>query len=246
MFRSFFKRALSTDRIFFIVLGKFIYRSLKEYIPGGLLEMKVLVMEHPYLFPKQVVPPETMDDGKLNLAIIGLATRAKGSDKIVGLYDELLSRNLQNKVTLSIVGKVVDFAEDLGNTNIRFFSQSDFIEQQQYDRLIAAQDFILFFYPDETYKLTASGAFLDCMLHNKPVIAIRNDFFSYYMETVGRFGYLVGSVDKMADLIGELLHDREENGPPLELEKMKAYFSPEVIAQMLRTQLFDKGLIPYP
>jgi hypothetical protein len=209
-------------------------------------------MEHPYIFPLQYVQKSKCHYPTLNLAIIGLATRAKGSNKIITLYDNLYSMNLQDKVNLSIIGKVVDFAKELENTTIRHYTHSSFLNQEDYDRLIKEQDFILFFYPDETYKFTASGSFLDCLLHDKPIIAIRNSFFSYYMEKIGPIGYLTDTITEMADCIGKILNspsfDCNESGKDKRfmLKQMRTYFSPNVIAQSLKEELRAKEFIKTP
>jgi len=243
-FRAAWRRSVASRGIYFIVLGEFIYRSLLAYVTENSKTDKIIVMEHPYVFRDLALIDQERTSRKLNLAIVGLATRSKNADKIVGLWTLLKAKSLTGLVNLSIIGKVSDFKQDLTDTDIKHYSHGAFIEQDAYDRLIDEQDYILFFYPNDSYMLTASGAFLDCLLHRKPIIAIRNDFFGYYMDKVGEFGYLADDVKGMAEFILELVlnHNKSEMierriEQQHAINRLRSYFSPEQVARSLSMEL---------
>ena len=68
---------------------------------------------------------------------------------------------------------------------------------------------LLFLYDKGSYKLTASGAILEAIWNQKPIIALHNYYFDYIFEKFGDLGFLCDSIDELVNKINEIALDRE-------------------------------------
>jgi hypothetical protein len=66
-------------------------------------------------------------------------------------------------------------------------------------------DYAVFFYPADSYRLTASGAFFDALAFAKPLIAIRNPFFEHYFSRFGDIGYLCDDYAEVKKMVSDIL-----------------------------------------
>jgi hypothetical protein len=103
-------------------------------------------------------------------------------------------------------------------------------------------DFILYFYPIDTYKLTASGALFEAINRKRPIIAIRNEYFEYIFNKYGSIGYLVDTLDEMADIIYRI-SSGIENHVDYNFEQIQKLLSPNNLAIILEKQLREIGFI---
>jgi hypothetical protein len=91
------------------------------------------------------------------------------------------------------------------------------------------------------YKYLASGAVFDAINAEKPIIALRNDYFEYLFSKFGAFGYLADSIDDMADIIRGLL-----SGKKLEtfaFGEIKERLSPPAISCQFRLVLKENEFL---
>lgn len=54
-----------------------------------------------------------------------------------------------------------------------------FVPRDELEARVKKLDFILYLYPTDSYQLMASGAILDALSLQKPIIALKNDYFDY-------------------------------------------------------------------
>ena len=105
-----------------------------------------------------------------------------------------------SNVRFSIIGSVQGDVEPFRNAGITLPPNPSVpMPDGEFQRAVAALDFILLLYPHDTYRLMASGAVLDALRFEKPIIALRTDYFEYLFKKFGKFGYLANDT-------GELLH----------------------------------------
>ena len=71
------------------------------------------------------------------------------------------------------------------------------LSDTEFNLEITSLDIALFFYPENSYKLTASGAVFDAINHMKILIVLENDYFIYLFNKCGRLGYLCTNIDQM-------------------------------------------------
>jgi len=113
-----------------------------------------------------------------------------------------------------------------------------------YNTLIEEMTFCVFFYPSDTYRLTASGALLDALFHLKPVIAITNPYFRYIFNKMGAIGYLCNTIDEIAEVIKGICIKHDSTLYRQQQETIRAglkHFSLESVEGQLRT-VFDKDI----
>ena len=117
------------------------------------------------------------------------------------------------------------------------------LNEEQFNNYIEELDYILYFYPSSSYKLTASAAIFDAIFREKPIIAIKNDYFEYIFNKNKNIGYLCKDFEELRNKIEEISNEKrgdEYSYQKNELKKLKKYFSPESIAYKFRDNFIEK------
>lgn len=200
--RSFFlnpQKNLS-DSIYFTVLGDIINKNIKEYLPSK-IKGHFMTIDHPYYFPQNTY------NHKYNNEILKLGT-CGGINNSKGLLEMIqfskICKNKNINIKISHVGKILGELENLKKNGIITLNTNTELPRKKYNQLITELDYILFFYPQTSYKITASGAIMDAIALKKPIIALKNDYFEYIFNKFGKFGYLVDSIDEMYEVVQNL------------------------------------------
>ena len=96
------------------------------------------------------------------------------------------------------------------------------------DNFIKHSKYMIYLYPDDSYELTTSGAFFDAIMHNKPVLFLRNHCFDYYFEKF-KFGYRFDNIIELKEKIVEIIcnGDADYNYFLEEIDKLKYLVSTE-------------------
>ena len=74
------------------------------------------------------------------------------------------------------------------------------LTQNTYQILVQI-DYALFTYKLNSYKYTASGALIDAINFEKPIIALSNDYVKSYFDIYGNIGYLCNSYEELKNKI---------------------------------------------
>ncbi|MGL5964476.1 MAG: hypothetical protein ACRCZ2_08810 [Fusobacteriaceae bacterium] len=171
LYRIIFK--FKNNSVKYIVLGESIKKNLNKIIPS----LKVIVIDHPYIYPK-ITEKLNVKKDILTFGVVGVYSNRKGSNNILKLAEKYF-----NKSEFVIIGKIKDKIETKFKNKIKIpFASDDFISKDLFNKEIEKLDYILYFYDENSYKLTASGALFDAISHNKPIIYLKNDFFNYYLD----------------------------------------------------------------
>lgn len=224
---------------YFFVMGGAIYGNLAKLLSADKMA-HFCQIDHPYIFnpPNSTVPHTT-----LNIGTVGVLNHLKGGDSLCVLADMLKQNNITN-VRLSVTGRIFCPKETLLARGILLPSNGGNapIDQQEFTSRIEELDYILFFYEKDSYKLTASGAIMDAIDRRRPIIAIKNDYFTYLFDKFGEFGYLVEDIQEMVELI-----DKITNGLNVQrifdFESLQVALSPVALANDFRVQLRNIGFI---
>jgi hypothetical protein len=217
-----------------IVLSEHIKYELSKFYPS----VKIEYINNPYQkfegsilsqqFPKIIC-----------LGCIGFARVGKGSQFLIDL-----GKRLDNTlVSLHYIGKLLNCGNIPSDTNIRIHGGNEPLSLEDYDHVIEQMHYCIYFYPKDSYRLTASGALLDSLRHFKPVIAFRNSYFEYIFTLMGNIGYLCDSLDEMQDVINTII---EKKDIALYLEQQKniidgmRYFSVKYINEQMK-RIFQKN-----
>lgn len=186
----------------FIVLSDIALENLQPYVSKELIG-RFDAIDHP------VMPVESFrslcpggNDGErcVNIGTVGILNEHKGS----GQYLRLIRRvNKERKdIRFHAIGHIQCDPSPFIESGVSLPAKVDEpLPYESFLREVDTLDFILYFYSSDKYRLTASGALLDAIRFRKPVIALRNDYFEYFFNKFGELGYLVDSVEEMAELI---------------------------------------------
>lgn len=220
------------DKLFFAVFGDKIAENIGKLVTKDKLE-NFITIDHPYLF--NGLRTRQNNSKKLNLGIVGVLNESKGANLFLSFTDSLKTRVKKN-VNISAIGKVEIDIQKLISRDILFLEQDgNVISREIFDLKINELDFILFFYNLESYKITASGAIMDALNMEKPIIALKNDYFMYLFEKFGEFGYLFDNVNEMADVVEKISTGEIKND--FNFKEIKKNFSPESIAMQMKKEL---------
>lgn len=216
----------------YLVLGQSIYKNVVKIIPD--LSIYFVYTDHPYTFSHKENKALLRSRNYYNIGGIGYGVFDKGSHLIFEVENRLNKSQVKN-INLFHVGKLNFVIPD--NTLVKISTKDEFLSKVEYDELVSQLDFILFFYPVDSYKLTASGAIFDAISQNKPIIALKNDYFEAVFEKLGEIGYLANDFEELMSYILSVARN-EKNSDVLRfiknLEGAHKLFSPEVVSIQLK------------
>lgn len=200
------------SRLRYLVLGESIRQQLKslQYSTRA-----VLAIDHPYFFepPRDYGP---FEGGKIQFASLGVGHRGKGTDRFISLARELANSKAGLTPEFSLIGPLVDPTIDLEGAPVQLHSPGRALSRSDFESRVRGIDYAVFLYRPTSYRLTASGAFFDALSFLKPIITLKNSFFSYYFGRFGDIGYLCESEEHVRETIQEVLYS-----PPRERYKVQ-------------------------
>lgn len=179
----------------YIVLGENIKQNLTRIIPK--LKERIFSIDHPYSFSKN--NKNKIFNNKIRISTCGITAYEKGLNNIYEFIDKI-----ESDLEFNHIGKS---AVEVQDKYLEYFPyKNELISQEIYKKLIEELDYILILYPINSYKLTASGVYFDCIKFNKPLLGLRNEYFEYMFKKYGEIGKLFDSVD---EIIEYLRNDRK-------------------------------------
>jgi hypothetical protein len=197
--KSYFLRA--NRNVTYVVLSPIIRDRLISLYPA--LASHVEAVHHPYLFEK-AEPHIPFKDGKLRLGTSGSLFDSKGRRVLERLISDLLSSDrLRDRFEVIVIGDTV--LRGKYPPNIRVPPSPKRLHRDYMYQLAREVDYFLFLYPKHSYELMASGAYFDTLSYAKPVMALKNSFFSYYFELMGNVGFLFDQYEGMKNKLLETM-----------------------------------------
>lgn len=238
-FSSFYRFAFNiklNDRLIYLILGESIYSNLLEL---GYSKRNVIAIDHPYFYREglefSLCLGETVRAGS-----VGVGTIGKGTNNIFELAKTKIANKESRNFKFFLIGK--QWFELPKSHTVNVLGHDKFLSREQFEGAISSLDYFLFFYPVESYKLIASGAFFDAINQEKPIIALKNDFFSFYFRKFGDLGYLCENVKdmvrKMEGISNEDYCIHKQN-----IIKAKSALSLSIIQEDLRSALFSRNIL---
>lgn len=194
MLVSFFRNRIR-DNIHFFVLGESIIRNLNNIIPHNIKHFSSI--NHPYKFNSYQIVESSFSFSRCRIGIIGLTNKNKGYDLLVRLVQNIDFKN--SIIDLLHIGKIdgdICFFKNRGVYIVDRDKDGD-LPREAYEELVESLQFVLFLYPINSYKVTASGAVFEAISNLKPIIALSNSFFEYIFSIMGNIGYLFNSMEEL-------------------------------------------------
>ena len=221
-------------KIKFVVMGDAILQHMREIVPDNIGKSFISV-DHSYFF-NDIHYPYTSSK-QLKVGTVGVFSKIKGGDDFCKLY-HLVDKS---KVRFSITGRIFYDMNIINSMNIDLPKNkgANAIDREELEKRAQELDIILFFYPKDSYKLIASGAIMDAISMKKPILAIKNSYFSYIFEKFGSFGFLVDSVEEMAKTIETL----KEEDLVFDFNTIQKKMNFSSISEQLKEQLTKMNLL---
>ena len=197
--RQFFlniKLKISTT-LYFAVIGDSVAKNLTALLPTN-FKNKFFALDHPYIFNKVKIN-DRVQSKVLTVGTCGSINISKGILQLVKFSNLCHQRGLN--INILHIGVVANCLEELLESGVTLPSVNSPLSREQYNKYISELDYFLYFYGSDNYKITASGAILDAIAAEKPIIALKNDYFQYIFNKFGEIGILCNSVEEMVDAI---------------------------------------------
>lgn len=223
------------NNLWFAVLGDAILDNVQPLLSKQVRE-KMLSFDHTAIFDRIQRKNHVASD-KLILGYVGGLRTSKGGDVFLRIAKHFKGNS---KVEFRIIGNTSGQCEKLEEAGVIIpDGVGDFFISRElmYD-CICDLDYILYCFPPDGYKYTASGTVFDAIDCERPILAIRNDYFSGLFKVCGEFGYLEEDYDCLVSRIEWLMSNR--NKDIWNMKHVKEYLTPENAAKrFLQSKWFE-------
>ncbi|MDR3694919.1 hypothetical protein [Mucilaginibacter sp.] len=212
---------------------------------------KPICIELPTMVAGKIITPKDNDGQRpVKIGHIGSAGKRKNVDQLYVLADMAQDLIADNSIQFSVVGVLeASIKQYLTPLVINFVNDqiNEPIDRDAYDEEASRLDYAIFFYSTNDFLLRSSAAFFDAVLHEVPIIAFKNRFFTDLLETHGAMGYLCGNLNDMQAVIHKIVSEPEVARRHMadfkrNIRVYKSTLSISSIAIDLKMQL--KGLLP--
>lgn len=228
-----FRYLLKGSHVKILVLGDSIKRNMVKMFPQ--IGNNIISINHPYLFPD--IEKQDVQKKKVIIGTVGTLPHEKGLDSLLRIGKVFEKDIVDGKLDIRVVGKVAPSVYNMSEYSFIKWGGMDILSHDEFVKGIRELDYILYLYPPDSYKLTASGALLDSIAYIKPVIALENEFFKEVFKEC-KIGYLCSSLEKVVDVINVLLNRQETHSTFIEnLVEARRLFGVEYNRELLMRQL---------
>lgn len=225
-----------TKNLYICVLGDVIKENLKSYIAPSNIN-KIISFDHPGIFSESAEfnTNNMTSTNSLKIGYIGTLRKNKGINEFITLAKQLKSNT---NVTFYSIGKITNYTQNLRNNGIIIPNEcnNDYINRIDLYRMIQQLDIVLYLYDKDSYKLTASGAIFDAIECEKPIIALKNDYFEYLFKKFGTLGFLANDLSELENEIKELSRGKKYI---IDFKTIKKQLSYKSIAIELKNKLTE-------
>jgi len=233
---------ISANNLKYVVFGGVIKKNLKSY--NFVPQNSLLSIDHPYDYRDSKYQSIFSKPNGLRVGTIGIGSLNKKTHNLFLLADHFKNEVLLDQISFNLIGTMLPDLEPFVNAYVKTNGSNMILSKKEFEDKIFELHYSLFFYNNEFYSLCASGAFFDAVKFEKPILAIKNDYFSYYFDQLGNIGYLFDNLEDMKVKIATLLFENCEQEYLQQVEnlkKAKRKLSIESISRDFFYQLRDTG-----
>ena len=157
---------------------------------------RIFWIDHSYIRPENKIDVKyRITDNRIKIGIPGAITSSRGLNTLKYLLANLKNRNICI-YALSTCSEVIE-ADNFVVLN----KGRGLLPFEQYNAYVQSMDVMLLLYDTDSYKLTASGAVLEAIWNEKPIIALNNSYFNYLFRKYGDMGILCDNMTGVYDAI---------------------------------------------
>lgn len=232
-----FKHLLNKSNIKIIVLGNSIKNNLSSLFPK--IKDNIISINHPYVF-KEKQNSNIRFNNPLTIGTVGVLNQQKGLYELIDISNHFSKEIKAGNLKIKVIGKTENIFNKSDYKNITW-SPDGFIPRDIFDKEIDTLDFILYLYPKDSYKLTASGAIFDAFSREKPIIALENDYFKATIENM-KVGYMCNSIAEIESTIEYLLSKdylQIKESFTNDIKDIKRHFEIDYVTNQLKLAIID-------
>jgi glycosyltransferase involved in cell wall biosynthesis len=206
---------------YLVIPSTFVYHNMMQYVPEA-RRAHVISFEHPLIFGTTSMNAPIPFSGS-SFSSAGVASLAKSSQLIFGLAERVKVLCAERDIRFRLIGRVENGVAAYANDLVDFRRDGSLLSFAEFADAVRSSDYLLYFYSDELYRLIPSGALLDALLYEKPVIAFDNAIMRNFFRVYGPVGVLCADNEEMAVAVARLAEDREVHAEYVrEIRKTKA------------------------
>lgn len=232
----FLKRFLSKSfklsrSLYFCVLGEHIKKNLKILLPQHVSD-KFLFFNHSHVF-KTIAQKNKIISSEVNIGLVGTVRSNKWLSSIIELGQKIKD---SPHINFTAIGRVYCDVQTLHDVGINIVNESDsrFLSRNEMDNAISKLDYVVFLYPKESYKFTASGALFDAIDQEKQILALKNDYFNSIFKHCPQIGKLFNNIEELSNYIKSLNTNQSSS---LDFEYVKLKLGTIKAGEMFKKQL---------
>ena len=160
----------------------------------------IVTLEHPILRSEWAEDPPAAGVGRVKIAFVGHARRAKGFDVFVQLAD----RCSRNDLEFHAIGHSSPETDHLDTNALTRKPSKTQLPREEYLAALEEVDLVCLPLHSRAYDFTGSGTVSDAIAALKPMIIIRNRTIEAVFDHYGPIGWLADGSDDLFELVRTL------------------------------------------
>lgn len=222
----------------FLVFGDSIITNLREILRKDAYS-KILSIDHPYFSSLGKADHINQSFKNVKIGVVGVIKKEKGLQNLLEIASSLQREIREKFLDIITVSKIVGSTEALQRLSISIYNTGEkLLSREEYSQIISSVNFVYFPYDMNGYRLTASGAVFESIFSEKPIIALKNDFFEYLFNKYGAFGILCDSNSDLTKKISSIIAGKIKSEDFIaNIQRIKKALEPEFISLSFRRQL---------
>ncbi len=160
----------------------------------------IVTLEHPILRSEWAEDPPVAGVGRVKIAFVGHARRAKGFDVFVQLAD----RCSRNDLEFHAIGHSSPETDHLDTNALTRKPSKTQLPREEYLAALEEVDLVCLPLHSRAYDFTGSGTVSDAIAALKPMIIIRNRTIEAVFDHYGPIGWLADGSDDLFELVRTL------------------------------------------
>lgn len=239
---------IKANNFYYLLLNKI---AKKRLIADNYLKMEELFeVNHPFNVLNNPLEDHNLDNHKpITFGHIGsMELERKNSHYFYEIAHNLSDLIAHKTIKFNTIGLITptmlpyknSFVDEIiGNSKPE---KPDYLTRNEYETNVLKLDFALFFYKEPHYIFRSSGAVIDNIAFEIPIIALKHPFFENLFEQAGPIGYLCDSLQEMEQIIRKIANKNEQIQSDFLIFKsnfktLRTYFTTQQIAIDIQKQL---------
>lgn len=233
-FRMIFCKLHLNEIFHFILLSPKMVEYFSSFVTLNVNKKRLFSIDHAYIRPNnEVLSIYKIEDTKIKIGIPGAINKSRGLDSLKEIIQKLKNKNI-------CIYALSDCSECIESPQfVQLNKGNGLLPFEQYNAYVCSMDAMLLLYDTKSYKLTASGAILEAIWNEKPIIALKNAYFEYLFKKFGDMGILCNTVEELCMQL-EIFENRQNFRESI--LKAKKTLVPNSVKKQLKEILDYDGL----